>query len=196
MFPVNYFGVALGTEALALAWRFAARSSLVPALPTDILGTLAIISWGVLVLSYCLKLVLQKDAVRAEFDNLILACFIALIPITTIEAAMILVPVSRTHGVIVAAIGIIGQLIFAVYRTPHLWLGNHTVSSTTPMIYLPAVASNFASAAYLGNTGHHDLGWLFLGAGVLSWLSLEPAILRRLRTEQQIAPESRGMLGI
>lgn len=44
--------------------------------------------------------------------------------------------------------------------------------------------------------GYTSLPWLFFGAGMFSWLSIEPAILQRLRNLQPIAPERRAILGI
>ena len=51
---------------------------------------------------------------------------------------------------------------------------------TAPTLYLPTVAGNFTSAAALGGLGHPDWGWLFLGAGIFSWLALESLIIQRL----------------
>ena len=70
------------------------------------------------------------------------------------------------------------------------------MAATTPVIYLPTVATNFVSATALGMLGLHDYAVLFFGAGLLSWFSLEAAILGRLRTEAAIAPQVRGIVGI
>lgn len=92
--------------------------------------------------------------------------------------------------------GIAGQLAFAMYRAAGLWRGLHNLAATTPVIYLPTVATNFVSATALGVLGLHDYAVLFFGAGLLSWFSLEAAILGRLRTEAEIAPQVRGIVGI
>lgn len=42
------------------------------------------------------------------------------------------------------------------------------------------MAGNFTSAAALGGLGQPDWGWLFLGAGLFSWLSLESLVILRL----------------
>lgn len=195
-FPVNYFGVALGTLALALAWRYGSGLGLVSHWAADTLGIFALVCWLILLASYILRWAFDQEATKAECQNMILCCFVSLIPVTAIEGASVLMPYSTQLAWVIAIAGIVGQLAFAAYRTPHLWMGNHTPAATTPIIYLPAVAANFATAAFLGQTGHTDYGWLFLGAGILSWFSLESVILHRLRTEPQVAPETRGALGI
>ncbi len=47
-----------------------------------------------------------------------------------------------------------------------------------------------------GALGFQDIGILFLGAGIFSWLSLEPAILSRLRNLDEMSPAVRTSLGI
>lgn len=74
--------------------------------------------------------------------------------------------------------------------------GNHPHEATTPGLYLPTVANNFISAMACGALGFSDAGLVFLGAGVFSWLSLEPAILQRLRSAGELPTPLRTSLGI
>ncbi|MGS3492937.1 hypothetical protein ACB272_14410 [Klebsiella pneumoniae] len=74
------------------------------------------------------------------------------------------------------------RLAYAAWQSGGLWRGNHPREATTPGLYLPTVANNFISAMACGALGFSDAGLVFLGAGVFSWLSLEPAILQRLRS--------------
>ena len=57
-----------------------------------------------------------------------------------------------------------------------------------PPFYLPSVATNFTSASSLALLGYQDLGYLFLGAGMIAWIIYEPALLQRLRV-LQIEPQ-------
>ena len=77
-----------------------------------------------------------------------------------------------------------------------LWRGKHPEEATTPGLYLPTVANNFISAMACGALGFHDAGLVFLGAGVFSWLSLEPVILQRLRSAGELPAALRTSLGI
>ncbi len=63
-------------------------------------------------------------------------------------------------------------------------------------LYLPTVANNFISAMACGALGYTDAGLVFLGAGVFSWLSLEPVILQRLRSSGELPTALRTSLGI
>lgn len=45
-------------------------------------------------------------------------------------------------------------------------------------------------------TGHADWGWLFLGAGVFSWLALESLIIQRLWHRQSMPVAQRPLVGI
>lgn len=47
-----------------------------------------------------------------------------------------------------------------------------------------------------GALGYNDAGLVFLGAGVFSWLSLEPVILQRLRSCGELPAVLRTSLGI
>lgn len=73
---------------------------------------------------------------------------------------------------------------------------NHPREATTPGLYLPTVANNFISTMACGALGFSDAGLVFLGAGVFSWLSLEPAILQRLRSAGELPTPLRTSLGI
>ena len=83
-----------------------------------------------------------------------------------------------------------------MYRAGGLWRGIHTLDATTPIVYLPTVATNFVSATAMVALGLSDYAWLFLGAGLFSWLSLEAAILSRLRTGTPVNAPVRGIVGI
>ena len=47
-----------------------------------------------------------------------------------------------------------------------------------------------------GALGFNDAGLVFLGAGIFSWLSLEPVILQRLRSHGELPAAMRTSLGI
>ena len=47
-----------------------------------------------------------------------------------------------------------------------------------------------------GALGHPDWGWLFLGAGVFSWLALESLIIQRLWHPKVMPAKQRPLLGI
>ena len=123
-------------------------------------------------------------------------CFISAIPITTMLAGLAALPYQTLSAKGLILLGTAGQLAFAMYRAGGLWRGVHTLDATTPIVYLPTVATNFVSATAMATLGWSDYAWLFLGAGLFSWLSLEAAILSRLRTGTPVNAPVRGIVGI
>lgn len=194
--PVNYFAIVLGLLGLGLSWRYGSSIGLLPAWPGHVLLLTGAVLWFFLLCTYIYKWVCQKNAALEELHHVIQCCFISLIPITTLLMGITVLPYSRVFSWLLLAAGIIGQLGFAAYRGGGLWRGTHVDEATTPIIYLPAVAANFVCASAMGATGHLLWGTLFFGAGMLSWLSLEAAILHRLRTMQALAAAARPVIGI
>jgi len=194
--PVSYFSIVLGLSALGLAWRYGAHAVALPAMVGETLLGLATVIWLIFIVAYGVKWLRFRHQAKAELQNLIQCCFISLIPITTILMGLAALPYGFPLSVGLITLGIIGQLVFAAYRAAGLWRGIHKAEATTPIMYLPTVATNFVSGTALGYLGYSEVGMLFFGAGVFSWLSLEPAILHRLRNLEPVAPAVRPAIGI
>lgn len=194
--PVNYFGIALGLLSLGLAWRGAAVILGMSMVVSEIILALGALTWIFLIIIYLYKWVYRIDSARLELHDTIQCCFISLIPITTILMGIAILPYALFLSKVFIFAGILGAIIFAAYRSAGLWRGTHVFDATTPVIYLPTVASSFASASALGALGLSDWGLLFLGAGIFSWLGLEAAVLQRLRTGKVLPPPLRGVMGI
>lgn len=195
--PVSYFSMVLGLAGLGLALRYG--SGFLPWMPQaageTLLGT-AFFLWTAYILAYAVKWLFFREEAAAEFHHLILCCFISLVPITTMLIGLAAIPYGRAAGAGLIGLGVLGQLAFSAYRAAGIWRGSHEETATTPLLYLPSVAGNFVSASALGALGMHDWGMLFFGMGLFSWLSLEPAILRRLRNLGPVPAPIRPLVGI
>lgn len=88
------------------------------------------------------------------------------------------------------------SLAFAVWRTGALWQGGRETGFSTPILYLPAVASGFVSAVQLSSLGHADWGRLFFGAALFTWLGIESVLIHRLYTAPAMAEPLRPTLGV
>lgn len=99
-------------------------------------------------------------------------------------------------GYALAILGGLGQLYFASHRIAGMWRGTHVAEATTPVLYLPTVATNFATATAMGTMGWKDAAMLFFGAGLISWFSMESAILNRLRNLAPMNVGERGLMGV
>src|SRR4051812_3337977 len=61
-----------------------------------------------------------------------------------------------------------------------LWMGDRAFEATTPILYMPTVGGGFVAAIACASFGMRELGLLFFGAGLLSWLTLESIVVHRL----------------
>lgn len=194
--PVSFFGMVLGVFGLGSAWRYGASIGLVPHWvgETGVLAGCAV--WLVLTVIYAYRCLTAWDGVVAEWRDPATFSFISLLPAGGILVSAGLHPYLPLVAAALLWAGIVGQVAFAAVRVAPLWAGTQPLEATTPGFYLPLVAANFISAIGLGVAGHDQLGYLFLGAGVVSWLTLEPVITHRLRTGSEMAPRARGVVGV
>lgn len=190
--PLSYFSIALGLFALGLSWRYGASVGLLPALAAESLLAVASVVWLLLVAAYLIKMFAYRNDFLSDLRDLVQCCFISAIPITAMLEGLALKPYQAGAAAVLIYVGVAGQLAFSMYRAAGLWRGLHSLEATTPIIYLPTVATNFVSASSLAALGHHDYAALFFGAGMFSWLSLEASILGRLRTAAPVGTAARG----
>jgi tellurite resistance protein len=178
--PAGFFGMVLGIAALSNDWRLATQVYGCPIWVGEFIGVLALVAWLTFVLLYGLKWVLARGEALAEFRHPVLCCFVGLVPVSTALISLTVRPYSEILALILAAVGIAGQLLFGVFRTGELWKGGRDVTATTPVLYLPTVAGSFVSTIVLSAFGYRESAAVFFGAGVLSWLAIESVLIHRL----------------
>ena len=166
--PLSYFSTTIGLFALGLSWRYGATAGLMPAWPGEWLLAAAFSVWLVLVAAYVCKILAYREDFLSDLSDLVQCCFLSAISITTVLAGIAGLPYAAGVARVLMYAGIAGQLSFAMYRVAGLWRGLHRLAATTPVIYLPTVATNFVSATAMGVLGLHDYAVLFFGAGLLS----------------------------
>ncbi|QLR43118.1 dicarboxylate transporter/tellurite-resistance protein TehA [Enterobacter sp. RHBSTW-00994] len=194
--PSGYFGMVLGTMGMGFAWRYAGTLWPVTRWPGDILVALAVCIWCLLTVAFITRAVRFPHSVLAEMRHPVMSSFVSLFPATTMLVAIGVVPWFRPLSLVLFSIGVVIQLSYSAWQSAGLWRGQHPQEATTPGLYLPTVANNFISAMACGALGFHDAGLVFLGAGIFSWLSLEPVILQRLRSAGELPSPLRTSLGI
>ncbi|MCK3654697.1 tellurite resistance protein TehA [Pasteurellaceae bacterium Macca] len=188
--PTSYFGLSLGLGALAMAWRhagvlFPEQANFISA----ILGFSATVLWIIFFIAYVTKWKTHREQAKTEFKSAIQFSFISLIPISGIVVGMFLLPYQSFIAHSFIFVGIVVQLLFSAVRVGGLWRGDaYCETAILPPFYLPSVAANFSSAAAMGVLGYQEIGYLFLGAGIFSWLSFEPIILQRIRVAASPEP--------
>ena len=134
--------------------------------------------------------------VRSFWEHPARTCFFSLIPATTAQVGAALYPYAEVPALTLVVLGAVGQLYFASHRIAGTWRGGYVPEAASPVLYLPTVATNFATATAMGFVGWHDMAMLFFGAGLISWFSVEAAILSRLRTLTPLPQGERGIIGI
>ena len=194
--PVNYFAVALGTGALGAAWRTGASKGMAPGWVGESILAFNAVVWLLLVAFLVHSVVKYRAWVRGFWEHPARTCFFSLIPATTAQVGAALYPYAEVPALTLVVLGAVGQLYFASHRIAGTWRGGHAPEATSPVLYLPTVATNFATATAMGFVGWHDMAMLFFGAGLISWFSIEGAILSRLRTLTPLPQGERGIIGI
>jgi tellurite resistance protein len=194
--PASFFGIVLGVIALGSDWRAAAELWNLPRGVGEAIMLLGVAIWGLLVAMYAAKWAWHRDDALAEAAHPIQCCFIGLVPVSTLLVSTALLPYSRAAAIGLFALGATGSVAFSVWRHGGLWKGGRDPSTTTPVLYLPAVAGNFVTATAAGALGWTAWGQLFFGAGLFAWLALESVILHRLLVADPLAVPLRPTLGI
>ena len=194
--PASLFGVVLGVCGLGQAWRVAARLWDLPGAVGETVLAVATLIWASLLVGYVAQAISHPGIVREEFLHPVKGGAPALLGVSTLLIVLAVLPYSRELAWLLAAAGMGWHLAFSLWHTGYMWKGGRDPLDDAPTLYLPTVAGNFTSAAALGALGKPDWGWLFLGAGLFSWLAIEPLILRRLWRAEGVPAAQRPLFGI
>ena len=194
--PASSFSIPVGLLAFGGTWHVGAR---LWHLPDDVaqaftLGGLAV--WAGLLALYARKWIVQRAAAAAELQHPVLSAFTALVPVSSMLAAVALIPFSRDVATGVFVLALAGQLALGLTLNGRLWMGGRPPELVTPAIYLPSVAQSFVAATASAAFGWHQLGLLFFGVGLLAWLALESLILQRAAVGTALPVALRPLLGI
>ncbi|SFU19863.1 dicarboxylate transporter/tellurite-resistance protein TehA [Paraburkholderia aspalathi] len=194
--PVSFFGIAVGALAFANLWRVAIRVWHLPTSAGDVLSVAALAAWVVVLLAYGHKWLTHAAEARAEMQHPVQSSFAALGPVSSLLAAQILQTYAHSVALALFGVAVVAQLVLGVYLHGRLWQGGRKPELITAAIYLPTVASSFVAGTAAATFGFHQLGGLFFGAGVLSWLAIESMILHRAAVHEPLPEALRPVLGI
>lgn len=195
-FSSGSFGIVLGLIGIGMAWRYEAKEYGYPSYLSEIFIGAGCTVWLLLTLQLLTKLACDKNAIFDELKHPINSGFISLLPASTVLVAIGLSPYFKLFSIGLFSIGAVSQLIYACWLTGCQWKGVYPKAAVTPVLYLPTVANNFICTMACGAFGFIELGTLFFGAGVFSWLSLESSILNRVRSYGLMDEKGRLSLGI
>lgn len=194
---VQTISMTLGLFALGIAWRNAGHLFGLPAAIGEAICGGTFILWLCLVGNYFRQIWHSSNGVRREIALQLQNPFLALLPITTGLMSVAIspyVPDVIAHAFLFFSVVV--QLLFSSYHIGGEWHGNTPMTRETPAMYMPTVGANFASTIALGAQGFAHWGYLFFGAGFLSWMSLEAVFLFHLRNNSPMPAAIRPQLGI
>jgi tellurite resistance protein len=194
--PVSFFSIAVGLLALGNAWRAAVRLWALPAWAAAAVSAIGLVVWGALLVLYALTWLRHGAQARAELQHPLQSSFVALVPVSSLLAAVALQPLAPALGFAVFIVALLASLGIGAWLFGRIWQGGLTPELVTPAVYLPAVAQNFVAALAAAVFGWPQVGLWFFGAGLLSWLAIESTILNRLGTRGALPAAMRPLLGI
>ena len=194
--PASFFGMILGLAGMGQAWRSASAFWGTPHWIGEVILLLASLVWAALLWSLLVQTASHPQEIRKEAEHPVQGGTPALLAISTLLIALAALPYSHALTSALAIAGIGGHLGFSLWQTGAIWHGGRSDLDTLPTVYLPTVAGNFTSGGVLGALGYPDWGWLFLGAGLFSWLALESLMIRRVLIEVPLPAAQRPLLGI
>ena len=194
--PASLFAIPLGLVALGLAWQTASAIWSVPSWVPDTLIWSGTTLWAFLLIAYLAKWLLRRAEARAELEHPVQSCFIGLAGVVSLLASTGLSSEHRTLSQLLFGFGTVWTLVFAIYRTGRLWMGDRNPETNTPVLYLPIVAGAFVTASAAAAMGYAEWGQLAFGGGLFTWFAVESVILHRLYTGAPLSPALRPTIGV
>lgn len=194
--PVSFFGMAVGTLAWGHSWQAAAQVWPVPAVLVHLAMALGLSLWVLLLLAYARTWWRAPDAARAELKLPVPSAMVALVPVSTLLAAITLKTLAPPVAWTLLVAGLAAQLGLGLWLTGRFWQGARPPESINATVYLPAVAQNFVAAIASASFGWTTLASLFFGAGLFSWLALESMVLNRAATLTPLDAAQRPLQGL
>ena len=194
--PVSFFSIAVGMLAFANAWRVADRLWQLPPAIGQGLTLAALATWAVLGALYVRKWVQDAAAAKAELRHPVQSAFAALVPVSSLLASMALIPYSHDLALAVFVLSVAAEIALSAWLQGRFWQGGRAFETVTPALYLPTVGQNFVAAAAAAAFGWRDLGLLFFGAAMLTWLAMESVIIQRAAVLDALPPALRPTLGV
>lgn len=194
--PASFFSMVLGLGGLGAAWRAAARSYGTSPWVADALLALSAALWILILAAQVVKGIVAPARLRAELAHPVQGSLAALGPASLLLLAAGLAPRLPAPALALFWIGAAAQVVLGAWLVGGWLVSPPPVEAVTPAMYLPPVAGNLLAAIAAGALGRTDAGWIFFGAGVVSWIVLAGVLLGRNLSAGELPPALRPLLGI
>jgi tellurite resistance protein len=194
--PAAFFSMVMGLGGLAAAWRLASRAYAVSPWLADALLASSALLWVAIFAAQVVKAVTARERLVAELQHPVQGSQAALGPASLLLLAAGASAHFRGLAQVLFWVGAAAQLAYGVWIVGRWLTAAVDPKLVTPAMYLPPVAGNLLAAIAAGSVGQSDAGWLFFGAGVVSWLVLAAVLLVRYLSEGELPPATRPLLAI
>ena len=154
--PVSLFSIPVGLLAFASTWHEGARLWHLPGDVAQAFTFAGLAAWAVLLALYAHKWVAHRADALAELRHPLQSAFAALVPVSSMLAAVALIPFSREAATALFVVAIAAQLALGLSLNGRMWMGERPPELVTPALYLPSVAQSFVAATASAAFGWHQ----------------------------------------
>ena len=194
--PASLFAVVMGLDGLGGAWRAAARAYGASPWLADALLAVCAALWVGIFAAQVLKALVARERLRAELEDPVQGSLAALGPAALLLLATGVAVHFREVALALFWIGAAGEVALGAWLVGRWLTAPVPVASVTPALYLGPVVGNLLAATAAGAVGRADAGWLFFGAGLVSWLVLAAVLLGRYLSAGELPARLRPLLGV
>lgn len=179
-FPVSFFSVVMGLAGLTVAWEKTVSLCNLTFPVQNLCLSLTLTVFLILIISYTLKIVRYRDAVKAELKHPVKLNFFPTISISLLLISVALLHIAPQISRLLWMTGTILHLILLLYVL-NSWI-NHPqfkIQHMNPAWFIPAVGNILVP---IGGTafGYNEISWFFFSVGILFWLVLLTIVMNRV----------------
>lgn len=180
--PVSLFGGVMGLSGLCFAWRLADQQWHFGNLVSEVIGSLAILCFVALSITYLVKCVNHFSLVKKEFDHPVAVCLFATVIISLLLIPGILLPYAGNLALCIWFFGSLLMFVFAWYVLRR-WMDNQQApENAMPVWVLPVVGTLDVPIVGTRFTfpGVHEYCLMFFGIGLLFAIIMLGVVIARL----------------
>lgn len=189
LFPVAIFGSIMGWSGLTLSFYASHEFLGLNALFYQTLLIITLVFFGLMVMTYSLKMIKHFEAVKNEFNHPIALHFFPTISISLLLLSVLLKSDLPQIAELLWLIGAAAQLLLTVVIINN-WIHRDSweIVHATPAWFIPVVGNIVAPLGAV-QFGYIELGWFFFSIGITFWLVLKAIVLYRLIFHPFLQPQ-------
>ena len=189
LFPVAIFGAIMGWSGLTLSFYAAHEFLGLNSLFYKSLLVMTLVFFGLMAITYGLKIIKHFEAVKNEFNHPIALHFFPTISISLLLVSVLLHSHTPQTAEILWLIGAAAQLVLTVVIINN-WIHHDRweIVHATPAWFIPVVGNIVAPLGAV-QFGYMELGWFFFSIGITFWLVLKTIVLYRLIFHPFLQPQ-------